>query len=482
MTVRVRFAPSPTGYLHIGGARTALYNYLFAKARGGKFILRVEDTDLERSKKEYEASQIADLKWLGIEFDEGPHDHGYKGDLGPYRQSERMDIYKNYGEELIKAGKAYYDFCTDEELEMMKAQAAAEGDDPFYSGKWKDEAHWPEAKARIAAGETAPIRFKVHPREITFKDHVRGVVTFPDNMVGDFVIIRSNGMPTYNYCNVIDDHLHGITHVLRGEEHLNNTVRQLMLYEAYGWKAPEYAHLSLLIGQDRQKLSKRHGATSVDLYKNESYLPEALTNYLCLLGWSHPEEKDIFTMDDLKKVFTIDRFNKAPAIYDMEKLKWVNGQHLHKMSDDEFLKKVEAYMNMDGHFFNKRHDAWKMNCAKLFKEKIQLLSELPPMLEEFLKKEHFEQTEQFKEIMSWETTPKIASYLKSELSQVNEEFVTPVQLDTWMEYCKKELGVKGKPLFMGFRACLTGQDHGPDLKILVPLIEVTVLKKRLSSL
>ncbi len=303
MTVRVRFAPSPTGYLHIGGARTALYNYLYSKAVGGTFVLRIEDTDLERSNSEYEKLQIDDLKWLGINHDEGPDKPNPK--YAPYRQSERADIYMKYANMLLEKDLAFYDFCTEEELEAQKEKALAEGRDPVYEGKWKDPAFKQEALDRVAAGEKTAIRFRAPKKAYTLDDKVKGKVVYPENMVGDFVIVRSNGLPVYNFCCVIDDHLMDITHVIRGEDHLNNTVRQLMIYEALGAKLPEFSHVSLLIGHDRQKLSKRHGATSVNLYRNEHYLPEAMCNYLCLLGWSHPTERDIFDKQDIVEVFSL---------------------------------------------------------------------------------------------------------------------------------------------------------------------------------
>ena len=308
MSVRVRFAPSPTGNLHIGNARACIYNYLFAKRMGGKLILRVEDTDLERSKKEYEDSMVSNMKWLGVTFDEGPEN---PGDYGPYRQSERKEIYQKHADQLLEEGKAFYCFCTDEELEQMREKAIAEGRDPIYDGTWRD---FPleEARERITAGAKAVIRFKVPAKDYELNDKVRGNVKFPQGMVGDFVIIRSNGMPTYNFCCVVDDALMKISHVIRGEDHLNNTVRQLMVYEAFGFTAPEFAHASLLIGEDRQKLSKRHGATSVVQYQEDCFLPQALSNYLCLLGWSHPDEKDVFTNEEVTELFDLNRFNKAP--------------------------------------------------------------------------------------------------------------------------------------------------------------------------
>ncbi len=478
MTVRVRFAPSPTGYLHIGGARTALYNYLFAKAVGGTFVLRIEDTDLERSKAEYEKLQIEDLQWLGIIHDEGPDKPNLK--YGPYRQSERLDLYMKYAQQLIDKGQAYYDFCTEEELEAMKEKALKEGRPPHYEGKWKNPAFNEEAMARLASGEKGAIRFRAPNKPYVLNDKVKDRVVYPENMVGDFVIVRSNGLPVYNYCCVVDDMLMEITHVIRGEDHLSNTVRQLMIYEALGAKLPEFAHVSLLIGSDRQKLSKRHGATSVNLYRNENYLPEAMCNYLTLLGWSHPAEKDIFSKEELKDVFNLDRFSASPAIYDLVKLKWVNGQHIKRMSNHDLVQHVADLPQND--FFNAQTTEWKLAAIDLLKHQVEFVTDIPKIITEMILMETLEMSDQLKDILSWETTPKIIAYLESQLSSVTKDYVTEAELNGWMDFVKKELGVKGKPLFMGVRAALTGKDHGPELKFLIPLTPVTILKKRIAQL
>lgn len=478
MSVRVRFAPSPTGYLHIGGARTALYNYLYAKAVGGTFILRIEDTDLERSNAEYEKLQIDDLKWLGIIHDEGPDKPNPK--YAPYRQSERLEIYNKYAQQLIEKGVAYYDFCTEAELEAMKAQNEAEGNDPHYTGKWRNPEHFAEAKARIAAGEKTAIRFKAPKKSYTLNDKVKGSVTYPDNMVGDFVIMRSNGLPTYNYCCVVDDMLMEITHVIRGEDHLNNTVRQLMIYEALNAKLPEFAHVSLLIGSDRQKLSKRHGATSVNLYRNENYLPEAMCNYLTLLGWSHPAETDIFTKSDLFSVFSLDRFSAHAAMYDLEKLRWVNGQHLKKMENADIINMLANLSEAAA--FNKQDAAWKNTAVTLLKQYADFISDIPKKADEMIFGEHIEMKNELLEILGWETTPKIIDYLAGEMNKITTPFVTEAELTAWMDFAKKDLAIKGKPLFQGIRAALTGQEHGPDLKLLIPLTPVAIIKKRLNLL
>ena len=477
MSVRVRFAPSPTGYLHIGGARTALYCHLLAKASGGKYILRIEDTDEERSKKEYEDALIDDLMWLGITHDEGP-DVG--GPLAPYRQSERLETYQKFVDELIERDMAFYDFCSEDELTKMHEDHIANGT-PAYTGKWREKENFQEAKDRVAKGEKAPVRFKVDPtKAYSIQDGVRGKVDFPANMVGDFVIMRSTGIPTYNFSNVIDDHLHEINHVLRAEEHLNNTVRQLMIYEAFNWETPKFSHLSIMIGSDRQKLSKRHGATSVKLYKDMGYLPEALNNYLCLLGWSHPEEKSIFTKEDLYKLFDDTRFNKSPAMYDMEKLKWTNSQHLRELHEDVLLLHAKEHLPKDG-IFNSQDESWQKSCLALLLDKIQVITEVEDLLNHYFNNTEIQDDDASKEIMSWETTPQIANYLKEQISSVASDNVTSEQFEEWMSYCKKELKIKGKPLFMGFRFCLTGQNHGPDLKQLIPLLPKKSLLDRVSK-
>ena len=479
MEVRVRFAPSPTGNLHIGGARTALYNYIYAKAVGGKYILRIEDTDKERSTKEFEASQIDDMKWLGLIHDEGP---GVGGDFGPYHQSERMGTYQEYADKLLADGMAFYDFCTDAEIEQMANKNKEDGTPP-YTGKWKETAHWDEAKAKVAAGEKAPMRFLVPDEDVSFKDHVRGDVKFPKGMVGDFVIMRSNGMPTYNFCNVIDDTLHKISHVIRGEDHVNNTLRQVMVYKAIGAPVPEFAHVSLLIGEDRQKLSKRHGATSVKQYREEGYLPEALINYLCLLGWSHPEEKDVFTMEEISKkdIFTLSRFSKSHAVYDIEKLKYINSQHIKNMDVDTLHNRAAEFINKDSAYHSQSKE-WQNSFLGLYQDKIHLFPELNDKLSSEVLSDSIEMNEDLKDILSWETTPAIKEYILAELDKVDGDYVDSDTFSEWMNYCKKELKIKGKPLFMGFRGVLTGHNHGPDLKVLIPLTPVSVLKKRITSL
>lgn len=476
MSVRVRFAPSPTGYLHIGGARTAMYNQLFAKAMGGKYILRIEDTDTERSERKFEEAQIEDLKWLGITHDEGP-DVG--GEYGPYRQSERLHIYKAWADKLIHKGHAYHCFCTEAELTAKKEAAEKLNLAPVYDGTCRNLSRV-EVEARLEAGEEAVVRFHAPAKAYDFQDGVRGHVTFPEGMVGDFVIMRANGIPVYNFAVVVDDASMKITHVIRAEEHLNNTLRQLMLYEAFGEKIPEFSHVSLLIGEDRQKLSKRHGATSVRLYQEMNYLPKALLNYLCLLGWSHPEELDVFDPHTLGPLFNLSRFTKASAIYDVNKLNYVNGQHLKLMSVDMLLIEAEKTIPMD-HPFHQMTEEWKLRAVTVFREKMNFFQDLGPLLDILFTTSVSEDAE-YLEALNWETTPKIREYLRGEIEIAitqGKKFVTVEDYNIWGEHVKGELKIKGKPLFMGMRAVLTHQAHGTDLKFIIPLTPLEILEKRI---
>jgi glutamyl-tRNA synthetase len=476
MTVRVRFAPSPTGYLHIGGARTAMYNYLFAKAMGGKYILRIEDTDLERSTRPFEESQIKDFKWLGLTHDEGP-DVG--GEYGPYRQSERGHIYKAWAQKLLDSEKAYYCFCSEEELTAKKELANLEKRAPHYDGKCRGLTK-AEAQAKIDAGTAGVIRFKAPKKPYAFNDHVRDRVEFPEDMVGDFVILRASGIPVYNYAVVVDDASMKISHVIRAEEHLPNTLRQLMLYEAFGETPPEFAHVSLLIGEDRQKLSKRHGATSVSLYREMNYLPQALLNYLCLLGWSHPTEIDIFNINELGKLFNIDRFIKSPSIYDIHKLNHINGQHLRHLPLDKIIEGAESALP-EGHPFRNQSQDWKLTCVNIFKDKINIFAELEEQLK-IIFETNIDTSQDYIDARAWETTPKIREYLASEVEKfkaAGKKFVTEAEYNLWSDHVKNELKIKGKQLFMGIRSVLTHQAHGPDLKFIIPLTPLEILESRI---
>eukprot|EP00520_Triparma_pacifica_P006262 CAMPEP_0118671560 /NCGR_PEP_ID=MMETSP0785-20121206/22068_1 /TAXON_ID=91992 /ORGANISM="Bolidomonas pacifica, Strain CCMP 1866" /LENGTH=827 /DNA_ID=CAMNT_0006566455 /DNA_START=102 /DNA_END=2582 /DNA_ORIENTATION=- len=349
---RVRFAPSPTGSLHVGGARTALYNWLIAEGhrmdggKGASFVVRVEDTDVERSTKESEISVLSDLKWLGLNYDEGPDS---TTSFGPYRQSERSDLYKSVADMLLRDGNAYKCWCTKEELEAEKEAQIAAGISPRYGGKWRD-ADPAEVSKMEESGAPYTVRFKVPPgSRVVIDDMVRGTISWDaDSTVGDFILLRSTGVPVYNFCVAVDDALMGITTVVRAEEHLTNTLRQGLVLDALKAPRPRYAHCSLILGEDNQKLSKRHGATSCGQFKDDGYLPDAMVNYLALLGWNDGTDKEVFTREELVEGFNMERVNPSGAVFDMDKLNWVNSQHLKSMSVDDVAVLVKDQLLMEG--------------------------------------------------------------------------------------------------------------------------------------
>ncbi len=337
---RVRLAPSPTGWLHVGTARTALFNYLFARKNGGKFIVRIENTDPQRSKKKYIDNILEGLKWMGLDWDEGPE---IGGPLGPYFQSERLDIYEPYLRQLLKEGKAYYCFCTKEELEAQKEMIISQGLPPRYSGRCRD---LPEKTVQqyLEEGKPSVIRFKMPSQEIKFQDLIRGEVKFNPDLIGDRIIAKSFREPLYNFAVVIDDYLMKITHIIRGEDHISNTPQQLALQEALGLPRPIYAHLPLILGEDRSKLSKRHGSVALSDYKKMGYLPQAIFNFLALLGW-HPEgEGEIMSPEELIEKFDLARVQKGGAIFNIPKLDWFNSQYLRQMSSTELTQIVISYI------------------------------------------------------------------------------------------------------------------------------------------
>jgi glutamyl-tRNA synthetase len=344
--VRVRFAPSPTGSLHIGGARTALFNWLFARHHGGAFLLRSEDTDLARSTREAEKAVLDDLAWLGLSWDEGP-DRG--GPVGPYRQSERTDLYRAEADRLLAAGDAFPCFCTDEELEAHRKAQQKAGQPPHYAGTCRDLDEAGRA-AKRAEGRAEAVRFRVPGTPVTFHDHVRGEVTFPGDQVGDFVVLRANGHPTYNFACVVDDAGMRISHVIRAEEHLSNTPRQLMLYAALGHAPPEFAHVPLILNADRTKMSKRSGedATFVSEFRARGFLPEALLNFVVLLGWSWDGSQEIFTLPELVEKFSLERVGSTGAVFDKDKLEWMNGQYLRALALPERVARVKAFLAETG--------------------------------------------------------------------------------------------------------------------------------------
>jgi glutamyl-tRNA synthetase len=343
MTVRVRFAPSPTGFLHVGGGRTALYNYLFARGNGGTFILRSDDTDEARSTDEFRSDILESLRWLGLDWDEGIE---VGGPMETYRQSERLSRYQEVVARLVVEGKAYYSFATPEQLDQFRKEAMAAGRSPAYDGRHEPTAE--EAAERVAAGESATVRFAVpRPGATTFEDVVRDTVTFDHVQVDDFVILRSNGTPTYHLASTVDDVDFGITHVIRGEDLLSSTPKHILLTEAMGEERATYVHLSLLMGPDGKKLSKRHGHTAINAYRDEGYLADAMLNYLALLGWSPGDDDTVISLDEMIKRFDLATVSKNPAIFDTDKLLWMNGVYIREMSASAFVNGVRSLVEQD---------------------------------------------------------------------------------------------------------------------------------------
>lgn len=468
--VRVRFAPSPTGNLHVGGARTALFNYLFARSKGGKFVLRIEDTDLERSTKQSEEALLQDLSWLGLHWDEGP---GVGGDYGPYRQSERNSLYKQYAEKLLESGHVYQCFCSNEELEKMKEIAKLKQLPPVYTGKWAS-ATAEEVQEELERGTPYTYRFRV-PKEGSLKidDLIRGEVRWNLDTLGDFVIMRSNGQPVYNFCVTVDDATMAISHVIRAEEHLPNTLRQALLYKALGFAMPSFAHVSLILAPDRSKLSKRHGATSVGQFKEMGFLPQAMVNYLALLGWGDGTENEFFTLKHLVEKFSIDRVNKGGAIFDSTKLRWMNGQHLRSLPSEELTKLIgERWKNtgiltqLDGPFVEE--------AVALLKDGIDLITDSDKALSNLLSYPLYatltspEGKPVLEDKLSEVSSSLLAAYDTGELLQALEE--GPAGWQKWVKSFGKSLKRKGKSLFMPLRVLLTGKLHGPDLGASVLLL------------
>ena len=438
--IRVRFAPSPTGHLHVGGARTAIFNWLFAKHHGGTFIIRVEDTDQARSTAESETMVLDDLRWLGLLWDEGP-DIG--GPHAPYRQSERVARYGEVARELIARGIAYRCYCTEEELEAKRKIAEAENRPPHYDFKcWIDRRD----------DESAPhaIRFHVpDDGDVTIDDAIRGEVTWKRESLGDFILVRSDGLPTYNFSVVVDDHDMEITDVIRAEEHLTNTHRQVLIYRAMDWPIPRFAHVSLILGQDRTKLSKRHGATSVTAYAEQGFLADAMVNYLTMLGWSAPDGRDVFDRDYAIANFALDRVNAAPAVFDPQKFEWLNGQYIHAMTASSLLPLVVNATGFEAPWLEEAIDVVKTSVHLLpqFREAIRFVTDYTP--------------------------PEIDRNFATTVAADLREHGEPRDADAvkaMNERLKKSTGLKGKELFMPLRLMLTGMDHGPELVRAIPLL------------
>ena len=478
--IRVRFAPSPTGLLHVGNARTALYNWLFARRAGGDFLLRIEDTDQERSEKRYERQLMEDLLWLGLDWDEGPDQQSQteKGKFGPYRQSERQHIYGELTDKLLDEGKAYRCFCTSEMLEADHEKAVAEQGPQGYSGRCRSLTQM-EINKNLEAGKPFAVRLRIGEAPLRFHDIVRGAVEFPSEVVSDPILVRSGtvrepGMPVYNYVVTIDDALMEISHVIRGDDHISNTPKQVAIYQAFGWPVPQFAHLSTILGADRERLSKRHGATSISSFREMGYLPEALVNYLGLLGWGAEDGKtETFTLPELTQAFTLERVTPSPAIFDFDKLNWLN-RHYIKLSSPERLAAL-AWEYFGGLLPAKEEAsdaalAWFAQLVSIFAPYVDHLDQLMTKAAFVfgVDPEVARRDPENAAILASDSSRIVLGELASRC-RAHSGIVTPEVFKTWMNEIKNASGIKGKDLFHPVRIAITGTHSGPEFDKLLPL-------------
>jgi len=455
MRTRTRFAPSPTGFMHIGNLRTAIFEYLVAKHDDGDFILRVEDTDQNRKVEGAIDFIYNTLNLCKMEISEGPNN---EGEYGPYIQSERVHLYKQYAEELVKMGKAYYCFCSEDVLGEMRAEADRRKKPFMYDGRCSRLSQ-EQIEAKINNGEKYVIRQKM-PKEGTSVVHdlVYGDIKVDNNVLEDQILLKSDGYPTYNFANVIDDHLMKITHVIRGNEYLSQTPKYNLLYEAFGWEAPTYIHVPMVLGEDGNKLSKRNGdASFMDLY-NEGYLPEAVVNYLVLLGWSPETNQEIYTMDELIKAFDAKRISKSPSSYDIKKLRWFNAKYIKNLSDEDYLKFVKPFLTYD---VSDKSEEWVNKLLLIYKDHLSYGNEINELVGIFFNDEINISRENQEFLNSDENIPLVISAYKNELSNITEWNVENIA--EVINKVKEKTGIKGKLLYMPMRIKISGVEHGPEL-------------------
>jgi len=461
--IRVRIAPSPSGNLHVGTARTALFNFLFAKNMGGKFVLRIEDTDLERSNEQYTQNIFDSLKAMGLQWDEGP-DVG--GDYGPYKQSERLDIYKKYAEKLLESGHAYYCWCTAEELEAEKAVMQAEKGQSIYSKRCKNLT--PEQIEKFKAeGRTPTIRFEVPSRKLKFNDLIKGDVEFDLNLLGDFVIMKSNGIPTYNFAVVADDMDMKMSHIIRGEDHISNTPRQILIYEAFGAKVPEFAHVGMILAPDKTKLSKRHGATAVSEFIQQGYLPEAFVNFLALLGWSSPDGAEVMPLADIIEKFSLDRISISPAIFEFDKLNWMNGMYIRSMPVSELVERLKPYLkDYNLSIYSQTQLETIVNAVK---EPLIKLSDVTDAISYFFGDSINIDNEIKETVLNTEESKKVLSEFIKFCETIDYGDIEKIheQLGEFRTMMKP---LKPKQTMWAIRAALTGRTHGADMGVIVSLL------------
>lgn len=458
---RVRFAPSPTGTLHVGGARTALFNYLFAKNKKGKFILRIEDTDVERSEEKHTKNIMDGLNWLGLSWDEGP-----------CRQRERIEIYERYLKKLLNTGKAYYCFCTKEELDIERNEQMTKKMAPKYSGKCSNLSK-EEIEKLKSSGKSSVIKFRVEPKKVIFEDLIRGDVEFDAALFGDITIAKDEKNPLYNFAVVVDDYEMGITHVLRGEDHISNTPKQILLFEALDLPIPKYGHIAMILGPDKSKLSKRHGATSIIEYKEEGYLPEALINFMALLGWNPGTEQEIFSKKELSEQFSLEKMTKSGAIFNIEKLDWINGHYIRQKNIEElsnlclpYLIKAELLLKDNNKYFiaETKEEISEIQLQKIIKleqERIKRLSEIGELTSFFFKNK----LDYKKDLLRWknmsdEDLKKSLDVLKKLISEIDVDNFKKETIEKSLFEESNKAGDKGR-LFWPLRALLSGKKASP---------------------
>lgn len=459
--LKVRFAPSPTGPFHIGGARSALFNWLVARHADGTFLVRIEDTDLKRSTKESEENIKDSLKWLGMNWDEGI-DVG--GPHGPYRQTERLDLYKKEVQRLLDEGKAYYCYCSAEELEVSRKAQLDAGKTPIYDEHCRHLTEEEKAKYE-AEGRKPVVRLKVRKDGVfAFDDMVRGHVEFQAAGVGDFIIMKSDGIPVYNFAVVIDDAFMEVTHVIRAEEHLSNTPRQLAIYEALGYKPPKFGHISLILGEDHKKMSKRHGATSVTEYRNMGYLPEAVVNYLALLGWTPKGEQEIFTEEELIKQFSMKRVSSNDAVFDINKLNWINFQYMKKLDADQLYDLIVPFLVKAGYVdaaVSEEKKDWLKKVIWFMKDHIYFAGQAADELRFFFEDMPKITDEDILAVMKEETSGKLLKAFIEDLKTL--ETFDQAEIKKCFNACMKAQGTKGKAAYEPTRIALTGATQGPGM-------------------
>jgi len=475
MSVRVRFAPSPTGFVHIGSLRTALYNFLYAKKMQGKYVLRVEDTDRTRLVEGALEGMLRAMDWASVNHDEGVVLENGKvaqiGEFGPYIQSERLEIYSSYINTLLDKGDAYHCFCTKERLERVREEQKQAGLDPKYDGHCR-ELSLEELQDKLDRGENHVIRMKLpENKNISFDDVVRGKVSIHTSDMDDQVLIKADGFPTYHFAVVVDDHLMNITHVIRGEEWLTSTPKHVLLYKMFGWEAPTFVHLPNILNSERKKLSKRQGDVAVEDFKNKGYLPEALVNYIALVGWSPEDNKEIFSMDELIEAFSLERVSKSGGVFDTAKLNWVNSHYIKETDTDRLIDIATPFIIKEELMSKEEIESsreWLKMAMDTVKDILDYLAQFPSEIKMFFSDKVDYVEEEAKEFMKLEHMKELAEALKSKIATIDK--ITPDFVSAMFKEIQKENGIKGKNLFMGTRVIITGQNHGPDIPMVLTLL------------